>query len=146
MTSTAALSKTTKKTATKRSAKPRKPARDPRTIAITAGAIPTLAALLGWIASEVALTGSWLALLPAAMTVAVLTVSLPHVAKGLSWTLRINGREAWALAIAVDLAMVSSEVVLHFATLTASATVTAWAIMLIGLVGSTVYNVAGFRH
>lgn len=120
-------------------------ANTPALVIATAACIPALAAMLGWVAAEVAAVGNWLALLPGMMTAAVLTVSLPHVAKGLRKRLSIESREAWSLAIALDLAMVTCEAVLHFGGAGSSANWVCWGVMLMGLVGSTVFNVAGFR-
>ena len=112
----------------------------------TAAAIPVMAGMLGWVAAEVAALGNWLALLPAVMTFALLSVSLPHVAKGLKRKLCIEAREAWALAVAVDLAMVTCESVLHFSEVGTTARTVCWAVMTLGLVGSTAFNVAGFSR
>lgn len=118
----------------------------PMTVRVTAGAIPALAAMLGWISAEVMTQGSWLATFPAVMTIAALSVSLPHVAKGLRRELQCSHREAWALAITVDLAMVVCEMVLHFAAVNVTTELVCWAVMAMGLVGSTAYNIAGFRR
>lgn len=114
-------------------------------VRVTAGAIPTLAGLLGWVAGDVGTAGSWLAVLPAAMAVVVLSVSLPHVSAGIASQLAVTRREAWSLAAAVDLSMIAAEVVIHCAPLHAAGRAACWAVMAIGLIGSTYYNVRGFR-
>lgn len=121
--------------------------RSSRTIKGTAACIPTSAALLGWVACDVAAAQrSWFALLPTAMAVSVLLVSLPHVAAGLRASLHVGVRDSWALAVALDLSLLVCEVVVHFVDVSRATAAVCWTVMLAALVGSTVYNVAGFRQ
>ena len=111
----------------------------------TAAAIPTMGAMLGWGSADiVAHEGIWSpGLLPLTMTLMVLSVSLPHVAKGLKRALNLKGsREAWFLAVAVDLSMVVSEFMLHLG----HEGPVWWTVMGIGLVGSTAFNLRGFEQ
>jgi len=117
-----------------------------RVAGATAAGIPALAGALGWLAATLAHAGSWLAVLPALMTVALLRVSLPHVTRGIERSLGVTRAEAWPLGVALDLSLVCAEVVLHLGSLPVSGQVLAGLVMLAGLAASTAYNVRGFRH
>ena len=101
---------------------------------------------LGTVAIELwqaSLPGAWVL---AGMTLAVLSVSLPHVADGIS---RLTGADRWearALTVAIDAAALAGKAALMLAPLSLEGRVAAWILMCAGVAFASLANVASWRR
>lgn len=79
----------------------------------------------------------------ALLAACVYSVSLPHVKDGLARVTGCSGAQAWALACAMDFAVVGGEVT-RLASQDPTLAVLAWVMMALGAVFASVYNAVGF--
>lgn len=109
----------------------------------TAALIPGFGLLMTLQAGGLYASGSAAWGVLAALAACVYSVSLPHVKAGLAHVTRCDGVQAWALAVAMDLAVVGGEFT-RLASTDSTLAVLAWVMMGLGAAFASVYNAVGF--
>lgn len=103
---------------------------------------PAMGATFGHYAAELALQGSWLAAVPTAIALAVLTVSLPHVAQGLREVTGQSTLNCYLLAAGIDAGLVTAKAGLMLGTLSAGWLL--WTTLAVLLIMSAALNAVAY--